>query len=573
MRKLAIILCSMALLTASCLYSMAAFPPKVFAPYVDVCTWPTFSISEYQKNTSQKYTTLAFIVSDSSGNPSWGGYYPVADKFYLEEIEAVRKAGGDVIVSFGGASGTELALKHGNVAELQAAYQSVIDTYNLTWVDFDIEGAAVADRPSIDRRNKAIAGLQAANPELKVAFCLPVLPQGLTGQGLFVIQNAKQNGVRVDLVNVMAMDYGDYPAPNPEGQMGKYAIDAATNTHRQMIDIGVNTQIGITPMIGQNDIMSERFYLKDAQQLFEWAIAPAQLPWVGMLSMWSTGRDNGGCAGSLSATCSGITQDEFAFTKIFQKYAMDDTGNNFPTVAITSPANKTSLKAGADILVKATASDNDGTVGTVEFFLNGESQGSDASAPFEMLINDLTTGTHQLLAAATDDAGAVTKSAPVTVFVGNVCTYDAWQASKVYTSGNKVSFDGHQWEAKWWTQGNQPGTGGTWGVWKDLGTCGSSSAVTPPPTGETDETQTSGTETGSTQTGETQTGETQTGSEQQTGTTGCSVPAWQSAKVYVAGDQASFEDHLWKAKWWSQGTEPGSDGQWGAWEDLGVCSK
>lgn len=556
MKNILLILCSVALLATSVVSSLAAFPSKIFAPYVDVCSWPTFSISDYQKKTSQNYTTLAFIVSDTSGKPSWGGYYPVADKFYLEEVEAVRRAGGDVIVSFGGASGTELALKHGNVAELQAAYQSVIDMYKLTWVDFDIEGAAVADRASIDRRNKAIVGLQAANPELKVAYCLPVLPQGLTGQGLFIIQNAKQNGVRVDLVNVMAMDYGDYPAPSPEGKMGKYAIDAATNTHRQMVELGVNTQIGMTPMIGQNDVTSERFYLKDAQQLYEWAVAPEQLSWVGMLSMWSTGRDNGGCPGSLSATCSGVAQKEFAFTEVFQKYVKDDLGNSFPTVAISFPTNKSVFTAGADVNVQVTASDNDGSVGVVEFFLDGISQGVDASLPFNITIADVKTGTYQLSASATDDAGAVGNSASVTIFVGNVCTGDAWQSSKVYTTGNQVSLDGHQWKAQWWTQSNEPGIGGAWGVWKDLGACGGNTSVTPPPStgGESPVDPPSGGQTGGNQ-------------------AECTITAWQANKVYVAGNQASFNGHNWKAKWWTKSTEPGSDGQWGAWQDLGICSE
>jgi hypothetical protein len=62
-----------------------------------------------------------------------------------------------VIISFGSASGTELAACEDNTSELQAAaYQSVIDQYGLTWIDFDIEGAAVANGASIDRRNKAI---------------------------------------------------------------------------------------------------------------------------------------------------------------------------------------------------------------------------------------------------------------------------------------------------------------------------------------------------------------------------------------------------------------------------------
>jgi len=291
------------------------FPDPIFAPYVDVCLWPPFSLQDAYAQTGQKYFTLAFVVSDVTGSPSWGGYYAMEDNWFMDQINYIRGVGGDVILSFGGASGTELALAIDNVADLQAAYQSVIDRYGLKWVDFDIEGWAVAERDSIDRRNKAIQGLQAANPELKVAFCLPVLPQGLTADGLYVLENARDNGVRIDLVNVMAMDYGDSPAPDPEGQMGRYAIDAAVNTRAQAQTLGIDTRIGITPMIGQNDVPSERFYVSDAVEVLTWAQDPARQPWVGLLSFWSINRDNGGCpGGAAQPQCSGIAQTDFEFT-------------------------------------------------------------------------------------------------------------------------------------------------------------------------------------------------------------------------------------------------------------------
>ncbi|ADD43953.1 chitinase C-terminal domain-containing protein [Stackebrandtia nassauensis] len=51
------------------------------------------------------------------------------------------------------------------------------------------------------------------------------------------------------------------------------------------------------------------------------------------------------------------------------------------------------------------------------------------------------------------------------------CTEAAWESTKVYNGGNKVSHKGHNWQAKWWTQGEEPGTTGEWGVWRDLGAC------------------------------------------------------------------------------------------------------
>jgi chitinase len=51
------------------------------------------------------------------------------------------------------------------------------------------------------------------------------------------------------------------------------------------------------------------------------------------------------------------------------------------------------------------------------------------------------------------------------------CSAPEWVRTTIYTQGNQVSHSQHQWQAKWWTQGEEPGTTGEWGVWQDLGPC------------------------------------------------------------------------------------------------------
>ncbi|MEU4494726.1 glycosyl hydrolase family 18 protein [Streptomyces sp. NPDC023998] len=51
------------------------------------------------------------------------------------------------------------------------------------------------------------------------------------------------------------------------------------------------------------------------------------------------------------------------------------------------------------------------------------------------------------------------------------CTAAAWSSTAVYTGGGLVSHKGHTWKAQWWTQGEEPGTTGEWGVWRDQGAC------------------------------------------------------------------------------------------------------
>ncbi|MDX3540956.1 carbohydrate-binding protein, partial [Streptomyces sp. MB09-01] len=54
---------------------------------------------------------------------------------------------------------------------------------------------------------------------------------------------------------------------------------------------------------------------------------------------------------------------------------------------------------------------------------------------------------------------------------GGACTGPAYVAGTVYNSGNVVSHKGRNWKAQWWTQNEEPGTTGEWGVWKDQGAC------------------------------------------------------------------------------------------------------
>ncbi|MQY11792.1 GlcNAc-binding protein A [Streptomyces sp. RB5] len=48
--------------------------------------------------------------------------------------------------------------------------------------------------------------------------------------------------------------------------------------------------------------------------------------------------------------------------------------------------------------------------------------------------------------------------------------------------------------------------------------------------------------------------------------------AWVATQAYTGGAQVTHNGHLWRAKWWTQGEEPGTTGQWGVWEDKGACS-
>ncbi len=295
------------------------WPERVFAPFVDATLYPVAKLADIAAETGEPWFALGFVVSDPTlgCEPSWGGYYGLetgptswdetGEYALYDQLEALRRDhGGDVILSLGGAAGTPLAAACDDVTSLTSAYRRVVDTLELTRLDFDVEGTWVADHGadgSVQRRAQAAAQLQAAlaaeGRALDIWLTLPVLPSGLTPDGVRVVEATLSAGVELAGVNVMTMDYGDSAAPNPDGQMGEYGIDAVTALHAQLDsayaaagqpldDAALWARIGTTPMIGLNDVITETFYVQDAVETRAFAEAVG----LGWISMWSLNRDH-----------------------------------------------------------------------------------------------------------------------------------------------------------------------------------------------------------------------------------------------------------------------------------------
>ncbi|MEU4150320.1 chitinase [Streptomyces sp. NPDC026659] len=264
---------------------------------------------------------LAFVISgDGTCAPKWNGTEAIGDSAVKTRIARLGKDGAAVRVSFGGASGKELAAVCGSVSALAAVYADALDAAGASKADFDIEGDELTDSASVALRSRAIAQLQRERPDLEVSFTLPVMPSGLDTDSLALLESANTYDVQVSTVNLMTMNYGE----SYTGNMGEYAVTAAGAAHTQLEKVfGLSSAaawrgMALTSMIGVNDVAGETFTLSDAARVREFA-RRKNLAW---LSIWSAFRDTACADGEsgrneASANCSGVSQRPGAFGKAF----------------------------------------------------------------------------------------------------------------------------------------------------------------------------------------------------------------------------------------------------------------
>ncbi|WP_370968669.1 ricin-type beta-trefoil lectin domain protein [Amycolatopsis sp. cg9] len=257
-----------------------AFPAHYAAPYLQISDADAGQLAADMSATGTKFYTLAFLTPQSGCTPVWEANGTGVGSF-KSQISSLQAAGGNVIPSFGGAEGGELAQTCTNTASLTAAYANVVNTYGTPRLDFDIEGGVLNDTASNQRRNSALAALQQQNPAVQVDYTLAVDPSGIPSNELDLLRDAKSKGVKVSVVNLMVMDFYD-------GQpvLGD-ALSAARASASQLASLyGISTSaayamMGLTPIAGRNDDGAQ-FSQSDAQQLESFAAQNG----VAELSFW-----------------------------------------------------------------------------------------------------------------------------------------------------------------------------------------------------------------------------------------------------------------------------------------------
>ncbi|MFE6165771.1 chitinase [Streptomyces sp. NPDC056486] len=290
-----------------------AAPPAV-APYLYNGWGSPPDPAEVQEATGVGWFTLAFVLSDGDCDPKWDGSRPLAGGADQKTVDAVRAGGGDVVPSFGGASGHKLEESCADSGALAGAYQKVIDAYGLKAIDIDIEGDAYND-PAVQQKTiDALKKVKADNDNLTTYV---TFPSDQSGPDDSMIKRAAESGLEVDGWTIMPFDFGG--AGKNMGELTKQATDGLKDSVKAAYgysDDAAYRHSGLSSMNGITDVQ-ETVTPAD----FETILGYAQEHHLARLAFWSVNRDRP-CPGAYpnDDTCSGVDQEPWQFTKIFARY-------------------------------------------------------------------------------------------------------------------------------------------------------------------------------------------------------------------------------------------------------------
>ncbi len=93
----------------------------------------------------------------------------------------------------------------------------------------------------------------------------------------------------------------------------------------------------------------------------------------------------------------------------------------------------------------------------------------------------------------------------------------AWSSTKVYNTGDRVSFNGRVFEALWYTKGETPGSSNN-GAWAEIAIAADGSTL------------------------------------------------WTPSRIFTSGDVVAYQGRTFKALWWTRGQTPGGSG--GPWSEV-----
>ncbi|WP_462172983.1 glycosyl hydrolase family 18 protein [Pseudoalteromonas xiamenensis] len=183
--------------------------------------------------------------------------------------------------------------------------------------------------------------------------------------------------------------------------------------------------------------------------------------------------------------------------------------NNAPVVDAIA---NVSVDEGKSVTVNVVASDADNDALTYTWNVPSGLTVTGSGASISLTASDVSADTTYTVSVAVSD-GKATTTRSFDVTVKNVVSGGdtTWSATAVYNTGDVVKYNGVEYKAKWWTQGDRPDQGGPW-------------EEVIPSDGQ--------------------------------------VRDWRADLVYVAGNKVTHNGEVYTAQWWTKGEEPGVASVW-----------
>ncbi|WP_175580095.1 MucBP domain-containing protein, partial [Enterococcus florum] len=310
------------------------WPSPVLAPYFDMGSYVTKAgyhyngapnLAAFMNDTGFDYLNLGFIQASAMESDriqwGWAGLSALGEgsshaqyQGIKRSLREVRERGGDFTVSFGGASKTAFWAMTQDVTILTNTYRDIINGYALTRIDLDIEGGGM-DVAQNRANAQAIKRIQ-DETGVQVTLTLPVMPQGLIASGQSILRTYLEEGVKLELVNIMTMCYGGGVTDYVQGSK-----DAVENTKNQvknffqtyqgisLTDEQAYQKIGSTPLIGAR--AGHPTFTQDQMQDL---VAHAKEKKIGQLSFWSIGRD------AQTETKDGVIEPIYSYSPIAHEF-------------------------------------------------------------------------------------------------------------------------------------------------------------------------------------------------------------------------------------------------------------
>ncbi|MFG2776490.1 carbohydrate binding domain-containing protein [Streptomyces prunicolor] len=282
------------------------------APYLYEGWGDPPSPSTVMSATGIKWFTMAFVLDSGGCNPSWDGSRPLTGGVDQTAINQIRAAGGDIVPSFGGWSGSKLGANCSSASALAGALQKVITAYGLKAIDMDIENTDEFENEAVQARIlTALKTVKANNPGLRTIVTFGTSTTGPTYYGNRLIEQAQSLNAGIDVFTIMPFDFGGGADMYGNTVAAAEGLKTKLKSTFGWDDATAYSHIGISGMNGLSD-QSETTTPAIWTQIRDWSNSHH----IARLAFWSVNRDRGCAGGGVVSNCSGISQNTWQFTSI-----------------------------------------------------------------------------------------------------------------------------------------------------------------------------------------------------------------------------------------------------------------